>query len=173
MGQVTGDHAAAVEAALAQAFGDLVGRVPASDGMLTVELADPARLLDVLSLLRDRDDLRLAHLADITVVDRLPREPRFDVVYHLFSLTPPLRLRLKVALGEGQALASATGLWSGANYSEREVFDLFGIVFEGHPNLERILLPDDYVGFPLRRDHPLGEIEVEFDLPHRKRFGHA
>ena len=128
---------------------------------------------EVLGLLRDHADLAFSMLADVTAVDRLPREPRFDVVYHLHAFALPLRLRLKVPLALDQTIPSVTGLWSGANFSEREVFDLFGIVFEGHPNLERILLPDDYVGFPLRRDHPLGEIEVDFDLPHRKRFGHA
>ncbi|MBI5834851.1 MAG: NADH-quinone oxidoreductase subunit C [Armatimonadetes bacterium] len=172
MGQVT-NGGQAVEAALTEAFGDLLSFVPTSDGMLTVELAEPSRLLDVLGWLRSHADFAFAHLADVTAVDRLPREPRFDLVYHLFSLALPLRLRLRVPLALDQPIASVTGLWSGANYSEREVFDLFGIVFSGHPNLERILLPDDYVGFPLRRDHPLGEIPVDFDLPYRKRFGHA
>ena len=172
MGQVT-PAGEAVAAALSATYGDLVSFPATSDGMLTVELADPSRLPELVGWLREHDEFAMAHLADVTAVDRMPREPRFDVVYHLFSIKLPLRLRLKVPLALDQPIASVTGFWMGANFSEREVFDLFGIVFEGHPNLERILLPDDYEGYPLRRDHPLGEIPIDFDLPHRKRFGHA
>jgi len=102
-------------------------------------------------------------LTDLTAVDRHPAEPRFEVVYLLTGLQPPVRLRLKARLpGARPVIASATGLWPGANWLEREVFDLFGIRFEGHPNLTRILLPDDWEGHPLRKDYPLTEEPVQF-----------
>lgn len=171
-GTVVPDRAVTRDA-LAARFGDLLAFVDARDTMLTAVLGDSARLVEVATFLRDDASVRCAHLADVTAVDYLPREPRFEVVYHFHALTPPLRLRLRVPLAEGQSIPSLTGLWPGANFSEREVFDLFGITFSDHPNLERILLPDDYEGYPLRRDHPLGDVPVEFDLPARRRFDHA
>ena len=102
-------------------------------------------------------------LTDLTAVDRHPQEPRFEVVYLLTSPAPPARLRLTVRLpGEEPVLPSAVAVFPAANWLEREVFDMFGIRFPGHPDLKRILMPDDWEGHPLRKDFPLVEEPVEF-----------
>jgi len=94
-------------------------------------------------------------LLDVTAVDWFERDPRFDVVYHFLNLLTQERLRLKVRVAEGEAVPSLTGLFKCADWSEREVFDLFGIPFEGHPNLERLLMWKDFPGHPLRKDFPM------------------
>jgi len=95
-------------------------------------------------------------LSDVTCVDWYPSEPRFEVVYHLLSIPKKERVRLKVRLDSaGPAIESVTSVWPGANYFEREVFDLFGIRFTGHPYLRRILMPEDWEGHPLRKDYPV------------------
>ncbi len=100
--------------------------------------------------------LDFSYLSDITTVDRFPLEPRFEVNYHLVALERRDRLRLKVRVqGADPVVASVTSIWPTANWHERENFDLFGIRFEGHPNLSRILMPDDWEGFPLRKDYPV------------------
>jgi NADH-quinone oxidoreductase subunit C len=100
--------------------------------------------------------LRFSFLSDITTVDRFPIEPRFEVNYHLLSLDRRERLRLKVCVaGSDPAVPSVTSVWPTANWHERENFDLFGIRFEGHPDLKRILMPDDWEGHPLRKDYPV------------------
>ena len=120
-------------------------------------------LLPVLQLLRDDPHLRFDFLADLTAVDFLPREPRFDIVYHLKSLSRNVRLRVKVGVPEEDAvIESAVALWPGAEWLEREVFDLFGICFRNHPDLRRILLPDEWEGHPLRKDFPMGKVAVSF-----------
>ncbi len=157
---------------LAARYGDRVVFSDPHRGELTATVA-AGDLLEVLAWLRDTPELGYRQLSDVTAVDRLPAEPRFEVVYHLLALATGSRLRLKIRVAEREAAPSVTGLWRGANYMEREVFDLFGIPFAGHPNLERILTPDDYSGHPLRRDFPLGSEPVAFDIPHRKRFSDA
>jgi NADH-quinone oxidoreductase subunit C len=100
--------------------------------------------------------LRFSFLSDITTVDRFPIEPRFEVNYHLLSLDRRERLRLKVRLaGSDPTVQSVVSVWPTANWHERENFDLFGIRFEGHPDLRRILMPDDWEGYPLRKDYPV------------------
>ena len=95
-------------------------------------------------------------LSDITCVDWTPSEPRFEVIYHLFSTVTKKRVRLKVRLsGDDAAVDSLTPIWPGANFFEREVFDLFGVRFNQHPNLKRILMPDNWEGHPLRKDYPV------------------
>jgi NADH-quinone oxidoreductase subunit C len=117
-------------------------RVPAAD------------LAEVCRLLHDRPELGFAFLADITAVDWWPREPRYDVVYHLSSMTQ--RLRLKVALeGTSATLPTLQSVWPAAAWLEREVWDMFGIRFEGHPDLRRILMPEEFAAHPLRKDYPL------------------
>ena len=107
-------------------------------------------------LLRDDADCPFNYLADITCVDWFPSEPRFEVVYHLLSITKKERVRLKVRLdGSSPALDSVTQVWPAANYFEREVFDLFGVRFAGHPYLRRLLMPEDWEGHPLRKDYPV------------------
>lgn len=118
----------------------------------------PELLRDICRTLRDHENVRLDFLTDVTAVDmlRLRESPRFDVVALLYSLTNRVRVRLKAGVDDGQPVPSLVPLWNGANWLEREVFDMFGIIFEGHPNLKRMLLPDDWdEGFPLRKDYPL------------------
>ena len=121
---------------------------------LTIWLA-PANLLRVCEFLRDHPALSFTYLSDVTALDHYPEEPRFETVYHLYSIGMNQRLRLKVRLpGNSPRVSSVVPIWPGANVFEREVFDLFGIVFEGHPFLERMLLPEDWEGHPLRKDYP-------------------
>ncbi len=114
------------------------------------------QIVAACATLRDLPALRFALLADLTAVDWWPGEPRFQVVYLLASIEHAQRLRLKVALpGEDAHLPTVTSLWPGANWLEREVFDLFGIIFDGHPDLRRVLMPEDWDGYPLRKDYPV------------------
>jgi len=93
---------------------------------------------------------------DLTAVDWFPSEPRFQLSYHILSHKYKERIRLRVMVsGDEPAIESITAVWAGANYYEREVFDLFGVRFEGHPNLRRIMMPEDWVGHPLRKDYPV------------------
>ena len=113
-------------------------------------------VLDVARVLRDAANLRFAFLAELTAVDVWPREPRFEVVYVLVSIEHRLRLRMKVRLhGADAHVATVSGIWPAANWLEREVWDLFGIVFDGHPDPRRLLMPEDWEGFPLRKDSPV------------------
>jgi NADH-quinone oxidoreductase subunit C len=106
--------------------------------------------------LRDRPDLRFTFLAEITAVDLHPREPRFELVYMLVSIEHKHRLRLKVRLhGPDARVATVSDVWPAANWLEREVWDLFGIQFDGHPDPRRLLMPEDWDGFPLRKDYPV------------------
>src|SRR5205814_10140626 len=110
----------------------------------------------VARALRESADLRFALLAELTAVDYWPREPRFEVVYVLVSFEHRARLRMKVRLpADAARVGTVTGVWPAANWLEREVWDLFGIVFEGHPDPRRLLMPEDWEGFPLRKDYPV------------------
>jgi NADH-quinone oxidoreductase subunit C len=119
---------------------------------------DPRVVADTLRFLKTDPDLLYQFLTDITAVDRLehrePGEPRFEVVYIIYSPTFNRRLFLKTRVDEEVAVPTATTVWRGANFMEREVFDMFGVKFAGHPNLERILTPDGWLGHPLRKDFP-------------------
>jgi NADH-quinone oxidoreductase subunit C len=111
---------------------------------------------DACDVLRQNADCPFNYLADVTCVDWFPSEPRFEVVYHLLSHSKKERVRLKVRLdGSSPALDSITPVWPAANYFEREVFDLFGVRFAGHPYLRRLLMPEDWEGYPLRKDYPV------------------
>jgi NADH-quinone oxidoreductase subunit C len=113
-------------------------------------------VLDALRTLRDDAQLGLVALSDLTAVDYLGREPRFEVVYELNSLTHHHRLRVKAPVpGDDPTIASATPLWNAALWAEREVWDLFGIRFIGHPDLRRILMYPEFEGHPLRKDYPV------------------
>ena len=113
-------------------------------------------LHEVARTLRDRADLAFALLAELTAVDYWPREPRFELVYILVSIAHRQRLRLKVRLNGNDAhAATVSDLWPAANWLEREVWDLFGIVFDGHPDPRRLLMPEDWDGYPLRKDYPV------------------
>jgi NADH-quinone oxidoreductase subunit C len=117
------------------------------------------RAEDILSLcrfLRDTPALAFNYLVDLCGVDHYPQEPRFEVVVHLRSMKSKAMLRLKVSLpGDDPHVASVTAVWKGADWLEREAFDMFGIRFDGHPDLRRILLTPDWQGHPLRKDYPL------------------
>ncbi|HKP45895.1 MAG TPA: NADH-quinone oxidoreductase subunit C [Pyrinomonadaceae bacterium] len=127
----------------------------------TTAIVPREHVVDVCSALKTRTETRFDFLADICGVDRgVEEEPRFEVNYHLFSTTQHHRLRLKVVLNDDDVhVPTVTGVWRTANWHERETFDLFGIVFDGHPDLRRILLPDDWQGYALRKDFPLRGFE--------------
>jgi NADH-quinone oxidoreductase subunit C len=106
--------------------------------------------------LRDRPELRYNFLAELTAVDYHPREPRYEIVYLLVSLEHRQRIRMKVRLhGDDARLRTVSDIWPAANWLEREVWDLFGVVFDGHPDPRRLLMPEDWETFPLRKDHPV------------------
>lgn len=116
----------------------------------------PEALTKIIDFLKNDSRLQFDVLVDITAVDYLDRKPRFDVVYHILSLPFSRRLRLKVPVEEGQTtLESLTPWWGSANWLEREVWDMFGIHFAGHPNLKRILMYEEFQGHPLRKDYPV------------------
>jgi NADH-quinone oxidoreductase subunit C len=113
-------------------------------------------LREACVLLRDDTDCPFNFLSDVTCVDWFPSEPRFEVVYQLLSIPKKERVRLKVRLeGSAPAIDTVTSVWPAANYFEREVFDLFGIRFTGHPYMRRLLMPEDWEGHPLRKDYPV------------------
>ncbi|HUK87744.1 MAG TPA: NADH-quinone oxidoreductase subunit C [Terriglobales bacterium] len=113
-------------------------------------------LREACAILEADPATRFDFLSDLTCVDRYPGEPRFEVVYHLLSLPRKERVRLKVRVpGDDPNLESVTSVWPAANYFEREVFDLFGVRFAGHPYLRRLLMPEDWQGHPLRKDYPV------------------
>jgi len=130
-----------------------------------VEILIPADcLVEALHILRDDKAMAMNQLVDLCGADYPARVARFDVLYHLLSLKNNTRLRLRVELEEGQSVPTATGVYSSAGWFEREAFDLFGIVFDGHPDLRRILTDYDFEGHPLRRDFPvMGFTQVRYD----------
>lgn len=111
---------------------------------------------DACALLRDQKDCPFNFLSDVTCVDWYPSEPRFEVIYHLLSMAGKERVRLKVRLdGDSPVVDSVMSVWPAANFFEREVYDLFGVRFSGHPYLRRIQMPEDWEGHPLRKDYPV------------------
>jgi NADH-quinone oxidoreductase subunit C len=129
--------------------------------MMTVERNALPR---ILTYLRDSETLQFSQLMDICGVDYLERSPRFEVVYNLLSLVHNQRIRIKVEVEEGIPVPSSTAIYSSANWWERETFDLYGIPFEDHPDLRRILTDYGFEGYPMRKDFPLtGYVEVRYD----------
>ena len=120
-------------------------------------------IVRISQFLRDDPELCFNFLSDLCGVDYLKRKPRFDVVYNLYSIKKNHRVRLKIKVDDGENVPSVTSVWSTANWHEREVFDMFGIRFDGHPDLRRILMPEDWEGHPLRKDFPLTKEEVMFN----------
>ena len=112
------------------------------------------RLVETCAALRETPSLRFNVLVEVTAADYFPRTPRFEVVYHLLSIPNRLRLRLKVR-SAGEAIPTVQGVWPSAGWLEREVWDMFGVVFEGHPDLRRLLMPEDWEGHPQRKDYPV------------------
>ena len=112
-------------------------------------------LLSVCHYLKGDEGGAYTLLTDETAVDYPKREKRFDIIYHLYSFKRNDRLRVKVVIAEGETVPSVVGIWPTANWLEREVYDMFGVVYEGHPDLKRILLPDGWTGHPLRKDYDI------------------
>ena len=115
----------------------------------------PDRLIATCAVLRDTPALGFNVLAEMTAADYFPRDPRFEVVYHLLSVPHRIRLRLKVRGTEKVAVPTVQGIWPAAGWLEREIWDMFGIVFDGHPDLRRLLMPEDWEGHPQRKDYPV------------------
>ncbi|MEW5765642.1 MAG: NADH-quinone oxidoreductase subunit C [Acidobacteriota bacterium] len=146
--------------ALAERFGESVRGVKSPCGEAGV-LVDKARLVEILTFLRDDPGCAMNYLSDLTGAHYPINDKKFEVVYHLYSLEKGHSLRVKVQLEDGEPCPTATGVWPGADWMEREAHDMLGIVFEGHPNLKVILLPDDFEGHPLRKEFPLGGAQEE------------
>ena len=143
-------------ASLEQAVPGATFEPVASVDLQTTVYVSGERVVEIARTLRERPDLRFEFLAELTAVDFWPREPRFELVYLLVSIEHRLRLRMKVRLpGADAHIGTVSGIWPAANWLEREVWDLFGIVFDGHPDLRRLLMPEDWDGFPLRKDFPV------------------
>jgi len=116
------------------------------------------KLFEICTFLRDDEELLYNFMMDLTAVDYLGREPRFEVVYHLYSLTYNRRFRIKTLVSESEcSVDSIVPIWVSANWFEREVYDLYGIIFKGHPELRRILLYEEFQGHPLRKDYPINK----------------
>ena len=116
------------------------------------------RLVETCTALRDTPSLRFNVLVEVTAADYLPRDPRFEVVYHLLSVPHRLRLRLKVRVASSEVdgvVPTVQSVWPAAGWPEREVWDMFGIVFDGHGDLRRLLMPEDWEGHPARKDYPV------------------
>ena len=127
---------------------------------------DADSVLPVCEFLKDDSECEYDMLQDLTAVDYPEREKRFVVVYQLYSLRRNVQVRLKCNVVDGEAIASVTPVWSAANWLEREVFDMFGIAFSGHPELKRILLPEDWIGHPLRKDYDLRKQDEDWIRRH-------
>ena len=148
---------------IGEAAGNLVASADIAYGELTLK-TDGARVVELLTFLRDDVQCGFVNLVDICGVDWPARAERFDVVYHLLSPRQNLRIRVKVATGEDQPVPSACAVYPGADWFEREAYDMYGILFTGHPDLRRILTDYGFEGHPLRKDFPTtGFVEVRYD----------
>ncbi|HEX6682485.1 MAG TPA: NADH-quinone oxidoreductase subunit C [Candidatus Limnocylindrales bacterium] len=143
-------------------FADAIERVVVDRGELTLHIV-PERIAEVCQTMRDDASLRYELLSSVSGVDYLTDERRLHVVYQLTSMTYRRHVRLECAVAvDKPSLPSVTAVYPTADWQERETYDMFGVVFEGHPNLTRILMPDDWEGYPQRKDYPLGGVPVEY-----------
>ncbi|MFZ7128355.1 MAG: NADH-quinone oxidoreductase subunit B/C/D [Desulfobacterales bacterium] len=151
---------------LTERFGGAVRQAPQTSDMLTLEV-DPARIAQVLEHLKNDATPRFQRLEDLTAVDESARRdrnafPDFTLVYHLLAFEPAVRMRLKVPLqGDSPSAPSATGVWPSAAWYEREIYDLMGLRFDGHPDLRRLIMPEDWEGHPLRKSYPGRATQME------------
>jgi NADH-quinone oxidoreductase subunit C len=148
---------------LKEKFGSAVQEVfyPGVDTVdVPVVVVKVESIIDVLSFVKNDSGYSYNFLSDLTAVDHHPTEPRFEVVYNLFSWTTLARFRIKVRVKEGEEVPTAISVWNGANWAEREVWDMFGIRFSGHPDLRRILMDHRWEGHPLRKDYPLRGYQI-------------
>jgi len=149
------------------ALGDVVDSVEFAFGEMTVN-ARRAEVSRVIAFLRDNERYKFSTLIDICGADYPERERRFDVVYHLLSMWYNHRIRVKVVTDENEPVQSIASLFPCANWYEREAFDMYGIIFDEHPDLRRILTDYGFEGYPLRKDFPLsGHVEVRYDVERR------
>jgi NADH (or F420H2) dehydrogenase, subunit C len=139
---------------LKTAFPDAVLEAALGRGQ-AVARVKPDRLLEVLRFCKQDPRLQMDFLMDVVAVDFLQESPRFEVLYILYSLLHNHRLRIKVRVDDGQSLPSAIEIWKSADWAEREIWDMMGIPFEGHPNLKRILMYEGFQGHPLRKDYKM------------------
>ena len=147
---------------LKERFGEVVLSTVVFRDELTCTVAKDS-IVEVCRFVKEDPAFDMKFMSDMVGVDYPERKPRFEVIYHLLSITKRSRLRLKVLVDEGQSVPSVTGVWKSANWHEREVYDMFGILFTGHPDLKRIYLPHDWEGFPLRKDYPLKGYKDEYN----------
>ena len=145
------------------------GRIDHGDPLIQV---DPHALPELFLALRDHPELKLEQLIDVTAVHwPLEKDREFEVIWQFRSITNNLYARVTTRIADGEPIASATSTYASANYLEREVFDLFGIHFTGHPNMQRILLPDGYEGHPLRKEYPVEGPNFPEDAHRNDMFG--
>jgi NADH-quinone oxidoreductase subunit C len=148
---------------ICSASGGAINDFAVAHGELNLH-APAARVVQALTHLRDHPKCRFQQLIDLCGADYPDRPQRFEVVYHLLSLTQNRRVRLKVQIGEGEAVPTATGVYPAAGWYERETFDMFGVGFDGHPDLRRLLTDYGFQGHPLRKDFPMtGYVELRYD----------
>ncbi|HVG31205.1 MAG TPA: NADH-quinone oxidoreductase subunit C [Pyrinomonadaceae bacterium] len=151
-------------------FGEAVTGASEFVGQLSVRVSRE-RIVEVCEFLKNDGETKFDFLSDLTCVHYPDNfDAPFEIVYNLLSISRNARVRLKVSAGEGEGVDSVTSVWTTANWMEREVYDLFGVTFNNHPDLRRILLPDDWQGYPLRKDYPLEAMENEWTAKHLPEF---
>jgi NADH-quinone oxidoreductase subunit C len=152
MGKIANED---VLAKISAKFADKVTVLGEPFGLPTLETSRE-QIIDVLAFLKDDPELQFIYLTDLTAIHYPEQEKQIGVIYHLHSLVNNLRIRIKVFLTDGDTnIPSATDLWNGANWMERETYDFFGVIFTGHPDLRRILNVDDMTAYPMRKEFPL------------------
>lgn len=166
---MTGDQTTHFFKSIMEMLAGSFQRVSTSHDMFTIEFETADSLMKAIALLSHHPDTAFTQLTDITAVDYPSRPMRFDMVYHFLSMTHNQRIRLKLPIKDGEVVPSITPLFQAANWYEREVYDLYGILFSNHPDLRRILCDYSFHGHPMRKDFPLsGYYEVRYDDTHKK-----
>ena len=126
-------------------------------------LLDTSALLEICEFVKNDPELQMNYLVDVLGVDYPNAPQRFEIIYHLYSIPLRHRLRLRVRVAKGERVPSVTGIWPAADWPERETYDMYGVRFEGHPNMKRIYMPPDWEGFPMRKDYPLKGYKDEYN----------
>ncbi len=160
---IVGDPVETVKNAIPELFTASIEKVEEFRGELTLYVK-PEKLRELCEVIRTHPDLQFDHLPDLTAVDHLKEmkegDPRFHVVIHLYSIQRKKRIRLKVPVWEANCeVDTISDIWTASNWHERECYDMFGIRFKGHPDMRRIMMPDDWEGHPLRKDYPVSDQE--------------
>ncbi len=143
-------------------FGRSVLETSVFRGEIT-HLVEKDAIADICNFVKRESDMQFNFLSDVLGVDCRSSLSCFEVVYHLYSIKNKMRLRLKIRIKEDETVPSVTSVWRSADFAERETFDMFGIVFDGHPNMKRIYMPEDWEGYPLRKDYPLVGYKDEYN----------